>query len=182
MATDLGNMLKTNNLTSVKVIRNTSYIFKDGACIARHDKTAPHNETRRVIFGNCISEEKNTLYQPGNKKGNASLINSTIGLEICYEHVHGVLKRECTKSNKAVAQPLMHFIISQITRIHPNNIHGDYLITVGTGGHPQIQRINPKASPVVLYRAHAFFQEEQKLTKVQPQIVIEKRQLGYGKV
>ncbi len=148
---------------TIKVIRNTCYIFNGGTCIARHDKVAPYDETRTVSFGQVTSLGKNMIFQPSNEKGNSNYINSTFGLEICYEHVHAVLKHECTNTNPPIPAPLMHIILARKVYFNPDNSYGTYVIKIGVGSAPKIMvadisaRNENSCNQVILYKAHVFY-------------------------
>lgn len=111
----------------IDVIRNTTYIFSENKCVARHDKVAPYFETANVGQRWVLMDENadltdmvntNRVFQPGNKKNNStrftlkkadiSMSPIDIVFEICKEHIAGVVANE-EKNKKTIAD--LHFVL-----------------------------------------------------------------------
>lgn len=138
------------------LVRNTSYVFVGGDCLARHDKTAPYNE-----LGDLVPPL--TMFQPGKGRNKSPYIEIKyadgvtipVGVEICREHGMGVLKRYC--DIKKMKRPLIHFVLSDaIVKCH-EHVNGDYFMHVDTASTAGLARMDDescKSVEVVQYRAN----------------------------
>lgn len=129
------------------IVRNTSYIFSSGKCIARHDKTSPYYETsdstewhkRLNPFKRYKTMVKNTLFQAGNKQENPSHIvlssGDVLGLELCREHFLGVLKKN---NQEQLIKTDFHFVLGYQIEVQLDKIQADYFVLLDNTIKPQL--------------------------------------------
>lgn len=139
------------------VVRNVSYVFQKGECVARHDKTAPWDEV-----SDCGRPRYNTIFQCGKDRNLSSYVELDIngqalpiGIEICREHCFGVLKRECLIGNKS--KPILHFVLSDSIDLRAIELHGHFVVHADSKAEPGLYGVgNPDDTAVnpVLYTSN----------------------------
>jgi hypothetical protein len=143
------------------LVRNTAYVFTNGECVARHDKVAPYYE-----LGDA--PRPNELFQPATKKRHSPYIKLKfadgttlpIGVEICREHLVGVLKRECMRINKN-QNPVIHFLLSNWISSCNKHVVGDYFMHVDSEEiHSVVAKSDNQQVQVVQYRNNLFDAQE----------------------
>ena len=143
--------------TKSSVVRNVSYVFRGGQCVARHDKRAPHKE----LHG--LETEATSIFRPGRDRSYRSFINTEIGIEICREHTKGTLRQEC-ESDGIV--PKIQFILSDSITYQPWQQISPYAIQIDSvESIALITDIDASQLDVTLYE-HNMTDEENNLKPV----------------
>lgn len=115
---DISTYLKAGSSPFI-LIRNTTYVFNKGSCIARHDKTAPWDETSSI---------SNAVFRPGRGRTHSPYINDHYNAEICREHALSVLKNKVKQNN--LKPPMIHFVLSASIDLRPINSVGTHNICI----------------------------------------------------
>lgn len=109
----------------VRVYNNT-YILLNGRCYLRYEKTADFIEARNRAPANQI-------FIPGYRAGNASIpgsgFNINFGMEICFDHCNGILRR------RNIAGIDFHIVVSDFVGTAPGNFAckpGGYFLHAST--------------------------------------------------
>src|SRR3990167_7178893 len=109
--------------SNVVIVRNTSYVFAKGRCIARHDKTTPYNETNGL-------EIYDAVFRPGKGRSHSSLINSDIAIEICREHDSGYLQYDLARQPLLYPIPKMQFVLSDSIPFETKRMVSPYVVYI----------------------------------------------------
>lgn len=152
------------SVQNFSIIRNTAYVFSNGTCIARHDKTIPFNEIR-----NCSTS---TIFRPGKGQSNSSYINENMSIEICREHELGLFAREVQISASLKSQlSLIQFVLSDSIYFIPKNMVSPYAIYIDSQNQNRlITDIDKENIDVSLY-SYNILSKTSNLIRVEPQSV-----------
>lgn len=158
---------KLPNLTGkIAYIRNSCFVFYRQR-IWCHDKTAPVDE--------CFQQAhlSNVLFQPAKPKNKNPLITLChpitneqlhIGIEICNEHFHSVLKNHDV--NKLTH---LHIVISDTINTAQKKYCGEAVLLVDTVVKPKLVINDPqKAPPIDLFQTNFFEKSPQLQGPLQP--------------
>ncbi|MDR3490642.1 MAG: hypothetical protein P4M12_01200 [Gammaproteobacteria bacterium] len=147
-------LLKNNRSTQLNIMRNTAYIFQQGN-VMKHDKVLPFNET----IDSKSQQEFNHVFQPAKANNANHFFNLThpiskkiitIGIEICFEHNRGILKKQAN-NNEAVD---IHFILSDCVELECSYFYGKYVVHVDSRFDTSIIKTDlhsDKSTDVFLY-------------------------------
>lgn len=148
------------------IIRNTSYVFKGGKCIARHDKTAPFEETTGL-------DKEGAMFRPGRGRSHPSVVNDQFAIEICKEHDDGCLAAQMKSGTKTL--PKMQFVISDSIPLAPWHQVCPYLIHIDSVEEVSLTTvIDPAEAEVCLYRSDVleFNSQLKPVAPVNPRVVM----------
>lgn len=139
------------------IVRNVCFVFQTGQCVGSHAKLAPVGETDSPDG----YPHSNHLFYVGakNKKScfiDLSLIGGAtirVGIEICREHMLGVLQHELSESPEANF-PDIHFVLSDSINLSKELLLGKYAIHIDTRRDAFIGLRNDKQTnvKVTLYK------------------------------
>jgi hypothetical protein len=158
----IDELKKSNQSSGINFVRNTCSIFRGGD-IWEHDKTVPFMETkdhdqkqeRKESASSDGLENLASIFQPGNDK-NSSPMHDEVGVEICREHMFGVLSRACEQSvdEKKSNTPQIHFIVSDHVKLNLNNIRGDFVVQLDGVNDASLMATAESKKNVVLYQVN----------------------------
>lgn len=148
------------------LIRNTSYVFSNKKCIARCDKVFPVNETK------YIHKSKYARFRPGNNDGSGSYINQNIGIEICADHVAGVLSSYTSSSQFIELKrevPCIQFVLSASTTLKMQHCVSPYVIHIDCTHPTSLLRTSSETNTNVSLYSYNVLSQRSVLRLVEPQ-------------
>lgn len=148
-------LIAKKHVGSAMIVRNTSYVFHAGKCIARHDKSAPFTETEGL-------PKDFVMFRPGRGRSKPALINDRYAIEICREHDVGLLATQLKTQKQA--PPKIQFVLSASITILPWNIACPYMVHLDSYENVSLITEDKNNSGVVLYKYNLF--ENDKLVPV----------------
>jgi hypothetical protein len=111
-----------DRLKRPRIVRNAAYVFLAGARIAKYDKRADFAETRGATADDMA-------FLPGTQKECPVIDGQRFGVEICYDHQIGVLRR------RNIGDLRFHVLLSDPTKVKLGNMammKGGYFLHAST--------------------------------------------------
>ncbi len=142
------------------VVKNTSYVFSNGSCIAKHDKTVQFEETAGFEPADKV------IFKPGKAKSHNPVINENIGIEICAEHGDGYMRQHIEVTHQP--KPLIQFILSASKNFDEQNFVSPYAVHIDSEYKTQlITNIRKQDAEVTLYTCNVL-SDTASLTRTDP--------------